>query len=147
MFRIDWNKTNGDSGKITLDGRDPFLTYESARDWFRAQKSFKDFGIWKHENNCTPEETESSVDYRNVEGIESYVEYLFNTENTYEIINLDEDEEYQDALVIKNRLAEYPTIQEICEAIIEEKQGRPEKMNECVAKNAAVKLKYPKRVN
>lgn len=49
-------------------------------------------------------------------------------------------------LYIEKRRAEYPPVETVIEAIMEEREGRPEKMAEVEAIRAAVKDKYPKPV-
>jgi hypothetical protein len=44
----------------------------------------------------------------------------------------------------EQRTAEYPTQMELLEAIMEEKEGRPEKMQAVLSKRSEVRNKYPK---
>jgi hypothetical protein len=65
---------------------------------------------------------------------------------TIEIVDLDQDSSYQADLVRQKRAAEYPTIIECIEALLESlTENRPEKLEEIKTRRAAVKAKYPKR--
>lgn len=44
----------------------------------------------------------------------------------------------------KDRQAEYPSIDEIVVALIEDQEGRPQALQEIQSRRAAIKLKYPK---
>lgn len=50
-----------------------------------------------------------------------------------------QSEEYKDL-----RADEYPTIAELVVALIEDKEGRPQSLNNLLAIRAAIKAKYPK---
>ena len=69
------------------------------------------------------------------------ITYEFAAEYTIEIIDI--TAEHEDEMAILNRKREYPPIDEIVEALIEDNQA---KILEIRAKREAVKLKYPKRV-
>lgn len=47
---------------------------------------------------------------------------------------------------LEGRLREYPSLQDIMEALVEDAEGRPEKLAEISAARAQVKIKYPKPV-
>lgn len=58
--------------------------------------------------------------------------------------NLSNDEEWKLKELQEKRRAEYPTELEVIEALIEEAEGKPEKLTEIMMKRNEVKLKYPK---
>lgn len=62
----------------------------------------------------------------------------------YEIINLDLDKDYQYQKKVDERKAEYAKmLNKTLEALLEEKQGRPEKMAEVIAEYEKVKTDIP----
>lgn len=63
----------------------------------------------------------------------------------FDLVVEDITQEIELKKIIDNRRSEYPSIEELVEAICEkEMEGRPEKWNEIKTKRAAVKAKYPK---
>ncbi len=66
-------------------------------------------------------------------------------ESSYEIINLSLDTEWVEKDIQGKRRKEYPSTEEIAEAVIEHlMEHRPQKLQELQSKREAVKLKYPK---
>lgn len=60
------------------------------------------------------------------------------------IITPETDASWREEIVKSKRRAEYPTELEVIEALMEEAEGRPEKLTELMMKRNEVKLKYPK---
>lgn len=65
------------------------------------------------------------------------------TGHNYFIEDLKLDPDWLLETARRKRLAEYPTIQECVEALLEEIEGRPEKITELMMKRAEIKEKYP----
>lgn len=61
-------------------------------------------------------------------------------------IDLKQDAAWVEKDIQKKRKSEYPQELEILEALLEEIEGRPEKLTEILMKRNDVKLKYPKPV-
>lgn len=61
----------------------------------------------------------------------------------FQIKDLSSDNEYQLKSTQEKRRKEYPTELEVIEALIEDKEGRPEKLQEVIQKRNAIKIKYP----
>lgn len=71
--------------------------------------------------------------------------FLLPADYTIEILDLDNDYDYQLELCYQNRRKEYPTTEELLEAIMEKfGENRPEKFNELHSKRMTVKSKFPK---
>ena len=60
------------------------------------------------------------------------------------IIRPEDDANWRDDIIKEKRRNEYPTDLEVIEALIEEAEGRPEKLTEVMMKRNEIKLKYPK---
>lgn len=59
-------------------------------------------------------------------------------------LSLDKEKEELTRSWLLGRVSEYPTISQVIEALMENIEGRPEKLAEVLQKRVAVKAKYPK---
>jgi hypothetical protein len=60
-----------------------------------------------------------------------------------EIVDLSKDFEYTKKEIQEKRKNEYPDLYEVVEALLEELEGRPEKITELMMKRNEIKDKYP----
>jgi hypothetical protein len=68
-------------------------------------------------------------------------------EFTSEIVDLSLDANYVNEEIREKRKREYPSVESVIEALMEEVEGRPEKLTEILMDRAEIKLKYPKPIN
>jgi hypothetical protein len=68
---------------------------------------------------------------------------ILKSEFEYEIVDLSLDPEFVRSEIKQKRFNEYPSELEIIEALMENLEGRPEKLAEVAAKRLTVKAKYP----
>jgi hypothetical protein len=83
----------------------------------------------------------SLISDEGLEYAEMQTEYLHPAEYTYEIVDLSKDHDYLLAECIAKRKAEYPSIEEIVVALIEDDKDVLRTLKD---KRNAIKAKYPK---
>lgn len=122
-------------------------TQEEA-DAYIAKHSGKAFGLLervKPTDKCSQEELDLSTNTETFEVNDVQVEHKRLPQMfTVEIINLDQDTEYQLELVRENRRRAYPEALTVIEALMEAEAGDSTKLDEVKAARAAVKALYPK---
>lgn len=91
----------------------------------------------KQEHWSVPEQEEADW----LEIVEGEVKVNLNEKDR---IAAERNQKQNENLWLKGRIKEYPPWPEVMEALIENAEGRPQKLNEIMQKRLAVRQKYPK---
>lgn len=145
---------NKSAGK-TWEGKDvdekPFSTVEKAEAWLKSQigkpHRMPEREVPYDENiplDIIKEVREIVLNPDSEKPVIRKVAVL-KQEFTYELIDLSKDIKYLNEQINSKRIAEYPSIDDLVDAIIEAvAEGKPEELQELQKKRKAIKEKYPK---
>lgn len=125
-----------------LEKRDKLIEINA---WGKPERWLTLEQMEEYEKSITPID-QRLIEYQPAPGeLIDTIEYLLPADYTIEIIDLPQSYDWQLQECYRKRKAEYPTIEELAEALMEKfGENRPEKFEQLQAKRLATKSKFPK---